>query len=98
MKIELKSFLIGGFSLLSFFLLSGQIYYKDDKIIEKLNRLNLNDEVMSSEINEIKAQIKHGFKVNGGYINEVREPVRVKGGAIDRVNNSVDCICYEGRQ
>ena len=40
MKIEFKSFLIGGFSLLSFFLLSGQIYYKDDKIIEKLNSLN----------------------------------------------------------
>ena len=53
MKIEFKSFLIGGFSLLSFFLLSGQIYYKDDKIIEKLNSLNLNDEIISSEINEI---------------------------------------------
>lgn len=98
MKIEFKSFLIGIFSLLSFFLLSGQIHYDDDKIIERLNDLNLNDEVLLSEINEIKAEIKHGFKVNGGYIDKVVDSVKVQGGTIDRINNSVDCICYEGKQ
>ena len=57
-----------------------------------------NFDVISSEINEIKAHMKHGVKVNGGEVDKVILPVKVNGGKIDRINNSVDCICYERRK
>ena len=91
-----KNFLLGVFFSLSFILLSGQTYYNSysvNSIMKKLNELD----VISSEINEIKAQIKYGFKVNGGHIDEVTLPVKVDGGNIDRVNNSIDCLCYKGK-
>ena len=97
MKIYNKSFLIGVFSTIIFVMFSGQTYYNNydvNSIIKKLKDLD----VISSEINEIKAQINHGLSVKGGYVNEVLMPVNVDGGYIDRINNSVDCICYEGRK
>ena len=95
MKIDFKSFVIGVLSVFSFIVLSGQTYYNNydvNSIMKKLKDLD----IISSEINEIKAEIKHGFNVKGGYIDQVLSPVDVKGGYIDTINGSVDCICYEG--
>ena len=94
MKIYIKSFLIGVFSTLMFVILSGQTYYNNydvNSIMKKLKDLD----IISSEINEIKAQINYGVNVKGGYIDQVLMPVNVDGGYVDKINNSVDCICYE---
>ena len=96
MKINIKSFALGAIVVLSYVFLSGQTYYKSydvESIVKKLNDLDL----ISEEINEIKAQLKHGVKVGSGEVDKVNYPVRVEGGSIDRVNNSIDCICYEGK-
>lgn len=97
MKVDFKSFLIGIFSIIVVIIFSGQTYYNNydvNSIMKKLKDLD----IISSEINEIKAQIKHGFNVKGGYIDQVLSPVNVNGGYIDRINNSVDCICYKGKE
>ena len=95
MKIYFQGFLIGILSMIMFMIFSGQTYYNNydvDNIMKKLNNLD----IILSEINEIKAEIKYGFNVKGGYIDQVLLPVNVEGGYIDRINNSVDCICYDG--
>ena len=97
MKITIKSFLIGVFSVIIFIMFSGQTYYNNydvNSIMKKLKDLD----IISSEINEIKAQINYGLRVKGGYVDEVLTPVNVDGGYIDKINNSVDCICYERRK
>ena len=70
------------------------------KDIDKVSHMKkLKDlDIISSEINEIKAQINHGLNVRGGYVDQVLLPVNVGGGYIDKINNSVDCICYEGKK
>ena len=80
----------------SYIFLSGQTYYKTydvEAIVKKLSTLDL----LTEEINEIKAHLKHGVKVGSGQIDSVNNPVRVNGGSIDRVKNSIDCICYDGK-
>ena len=94
MKIEFKSFIIGVMSVCLYIIFSGQTHYNVYSIDEVLKKLN-NFDVISSEINEIKAHMKHGVKVNGGEVDKVILPVKVNGGKIDRINNSVDCICYD---
>ena len=97
MKIHFKSFLIGIASMSMIIIFSGQTYYNNydvNSIMKKLTDLD----IISSEINEIKAQINHGLNVKGGYVDQVLLPVNVGGGSIDRINNSVDCICYEGKK
>ena len=96
MKINIKSFILGIVVMCTYIFLSGQTYYKSyyvESIVKKLNDLDL----IAEEINEIKAQLKHGVKVGSGEIDKVNYPVRVDGGSIDRVSNSIDCICYEGK-
>ena len=96
MKVNIKSFILGSAVMLSYMFLSGQTYYNVydvEAIMKKMNDLDL----ISEEINEIKAQLKHGVKVSSGSVDKVVSPVRVDGGSIDRVNNSIDCICYEGK-
>jgi len=97
MRIDVKSFILGLLLMCSYVFLSGQTYYKSydvESIIEKLNDL----ELIHEEINEIKAHLKHGVKVGSGQVDKVNYPVRVDGGSIDRVKNSIDCICYDGKQ
>ena len=96
MRIHIKSFIIGVVVFSSYIFLAGQTYYNVydvESIMKKLNDLDL----IVEEINEIKAQLKHGVKVHGGDVDKVNYPVRVDGGSIDRVSNSIDCICYEGK-
>ena len=97
MKNNIKSFILGILVMCSYIFLSGQTYYKTydvEAIVTKLSTLDL----LTEEINEIKAYLKHGVKVGSGQIDTVNYPVRVDGGSIDRVNNSIDCICYDGKQ
>ena len=80
----------------SYIFLSGQTYYNVydvESIMKKLNDLDL----IVEEINEIKAQLKHGVKVHGGDIDKVNYPVSVDSGTIDGVRNSIDCVCYKGK-
>tara|TARA_B100001123_G_scaffold425774_1_gene539080 strand:+ start:220 stop:516 length:297 start_codon:yes stop_codon:yes gene_type:complete len=96
-RIRFEKIIIVIFAACSFLFFSGQTYYNNydvNSIMKKLNDLD----IILSEINEIKSQIKYGFKVNGGYVEQVISPVKVNGGVIDRVNNSVDCICYQGKK
>ena len=97
MKVDFKSFLIGIFSIIVFIIFSGQTYYNNYDVNSMMKKLK-NLDIISSEINEIKAQINHGLNVRGGYIDQVLLPVNVDGGYIDKINTSVDCICYEGKK
>ena len=96
MRNNIKSFILGIMVMCSYIFLSGQTYYKTydvEAIVKKLSALDL----LTEEINEIKAHLKHGVKVGSGQIDSVNNPVRVNGGSVDRVKNSIDCICYDGK-
>lgn len=95
--INFEKFIMVIFVVCSFLFFSGQTYYNNydvNSIMKKLNDLD----IILSEINGIKSQIKYGVKVNVGYVNQIISPVKVNGGTIDRINNSVDCICYQGKK
>tara|TARA_Y100001968_G_C19385620_1_gene732672 strand:+ start:1320 stop:1610 length:291 start_codon:yes stop_codon:yes gene_type:complete len=96
MRIHIKSFIIGVVVFSSYIFLAGQTYYNVydvESIMKKLNDLDL----IVEEINEIKAQLKHGVKVHGGDVDKVNYPVSVDSGTIDGVRNSIDCMCYKGK-
>ena len=96
MRIHIKSFIIGVVVFSSYIFLAGQTYYNVydvESIMKKLNDLDL----IVEEINEIKAQLKHGVKVHGGDIDKVNNPVSVDSGTIDGGRNSIDCMCYKGK-